>query len=65
MYVLVRKREVPCYKNGKKLYFFKDKLLVWIEKGRKRTKLEIQEEVDTWLNSRKNIYEKAQNNKRK
>ncbi len=30
VYTLVRKRLIPCYKNGKKLYFFEDELLDWI-----------------------------------
>ena len=27
VYTLVRTRKIPCYKNGKKLYFFEDELL--------------------------------------
>ena len=27
IYALVRKRLLPCYKNGKQLYFFEDELL--------------------------------------
>ena len=27
IYTLVRKRKIPCYKNGKKLYFFEDEIL--------------------------------------
>ena len=27
VYTLVRKRLLPCYKNGKHLYFFEDELL--------------------------------------
>ena len=29
IYTLVRKRLLPCYKNGKQLYFFEDELLEW------------------------------------
>ena len=36
---------VPCYKNGKKLYFFEDELLEWISKGRKKTLQEIESEA--------------------
>ncbi|EFL46286.1 DNA binding domain, excisionase family [Prevotella disiens FB035-09AN] len=36
VYTLVRKRLLPCYKNGKHLYFFEDELLAWIEGGKKR-----------------------------
>jgi hypothetical protein len=37
---------LPCYKNGKKLYFFEDELLDWISKGKKKTLLEIESEVE-------------------
>ena len=36
VYTLVRKRLLPCYKNGKHLYFFEDELLAWIEGGKKK-----------------------------
>ena len=45
IYTLVRKRLIPCYKNGKKLYFFEDELLEWISKGRKKTLQEIESEA--------------------
>jgi len=45
VYALVRKRLLPCYKNGKKLYFFEDELLEWISKGKKKTLFEIEAEV--------------------
>ena len=45
IYTLVRKRLLPCCKNGKKLYFFEDELLEWISKGKKKTLLEIESEV--------------------
>jgi excisionase family DNA binding protein len=47
IYALVRKRLLPCYKNGKKLYFFEDELLEWIAKGKKKTLQEIESEVET------------------
>lgn len=47
VYSLVRKRLLPCYKNGKKLYFFEDELLEWISKGKKKTLQEIESEVET------------------
>ena len=30
-----RKGLIPAYKRGKKLYFYEDELLKWIEEGRK------------------------------
>jgi excisionase family DNA binding protein len=47
IYALVRKRLLPCYKNGKKLYFFEDELLEWISKGKKKTLHEIESEVES------------------
>lgn len=37
IYNLVRKGVLPAYKKGKKLYFYEDELLHWIETGRKET----------------------------
>lgn len=46
IYALVRKRLLPCYKNGKKLYFFEDELLEWISTGKKKTIREIELEAE-------------------
>ena len=35
IYTLARKGIIPTYKRGKKLYFYEDELLKWIEEGRK------------------------------
>ena len=35
IYTLARKGLIPAYKRGKKLYFYEDELLQWIESGRK------------------------------
>ena len=35
IYTLARKGLIPTYKRGKKLYFYEDELLQWIESGRK------------------------------
>lgn len=45
IYTLVRQRKIPCYKNGKKLYFFEEELLEWISKGKKKTFQEIESEA--------------------
>jgi len=52
VYALVRKRLLPCYKNGKKLYFFEDELLEWIEKGRKKTIHELTREFQGNVHNR-------------
>jgi excisionase family DNA binding protein len=54
IYALVRKRLLPCYKNGKKLYFFEDELLEWIAKGKKKTLMEIEYEVEANYGNRRN-----------
>ncbi|WP_289058352.1 helix-turn-helix domain-containing protein [uncultured Flavobacterium sp.] len=45
IYALVRQRKIPCYKYGKKLYFFEEELLEWISKGKKKTLQEIESEA--------------------
>ena len=52
VYTLVRKRLLPCYKNGKHLYFFEDELLAWIEHGKKKTITEINEEAKTFISEK-------------
>jgi len=41
VYTLIRKRLLPCYKHGKKLYFYEDELLEWIDKGKRKTECEV------------------------
>ncbi|KIA96013.1 excisionase [Flavobacterium sp. JRM] len=45
IYTLVRQRKIPCYKYGKKLYFFEEELLEWISRGKKKTIQEIESEA--------------------
>lgn len=45
IYSLVRKGVLPAYKKGKKLYFYEDELLQWIETGRKETSQQTYEEM--------------------
>lgn len=44
-YTLVRKGLLPAYKKGKKLYFYEDELLAWIENGRRKTAEQTYEEM--------------------
>ncbi len=37
IYALVRKGVLPAYKQGKKLYFYEDELIEWVENGRRST----------------------------
>ncbi len=50
VYALVRKGLIPCYKRGKKLFFFEDELLEWITKGKKKTVEELKDEVEACIN---------------
>jgi len=45
VYTLVRKKLLPCYKHGKKLYFYEDELLDWIERGKRKTVKELMESI--------------------
>ena len=45
IYTLVRKGLLPAYKKGKKLYFYGDELLTWIENGRRKTSEQTYEEM--------------------
>ena len=46
IYTLARKGLIPAYKKGKKLYFYEDELLQWIESGRKQMQaMSIQEQA--------------------
>lgn len=37
VYALVRRGLIPCYKVGKRLYFYEDELLNWIAGGQRKT----------------------------
>lgn len=45
VYSLVRKQKIPCYKAGKKLYFYKTELLDWITSGKKKCIAETKEDI--------------------
>ena len=45
IYTLARKGLIPSYKRGKKLYFYEDELLKWIEEGRKVTSTKSYDEM--------------------
>ncbi|WP_019131182.1 helix-turn-helix domain-containing protein [Alistipes communis] len=45
IYTLVCKGLLPAYKKGKKLYFYEDELLAWIENGRRKTSEQTYEEM--------------------
>jgi excisionase family DNA binding protein len=49
VYRMVAKRKIIHYKRGKRLYFRKNDLDVWINKGRRKTLDEINEEADQYI----------------
>ena len=53
IYTLARKGLIPAYKRGKKLYFYEDELLQWIESGRKPLQaLNLQEQAADFTSSK-------------
>ncbi len=53
IYGYVQHKQIPVMKKHKKLYFSKLELIDWIKTGRKKTLVEIQEEVDQLLATKK------------
>lgn len=49
LYGLVSRCEIPCMKKGKRLYFSRQELTVWIKSGRKKTVSEIAADADSYL----------------
>jgi excisionase family DNA binding protein len=56
MYGMTMKREIPHYKVGKRIYFRKEELDAWINKGKVKTQQEISEEADEYLTRRGRKY---------
>ncbi|SEH39956.1 helix-turn-helix domain-containing protein [Epilithonimonas hominis] len=53
LYSKVSKRELPCMKQGKRLYFSQTELLNYIKEGKKKTSAEIEAEADAYLSNNK------------
>ena len=53
IYEYVRKGKIPCYKAGRKLYFYEDELLNWIDCNKKKTHKELMEEIHNEMNSKR------------
>ncbi len=52
VYNLVSSGKLPVMKKSKRLYFSRKELLHWIETGRKKTMLEIEEEARSYAANR-------------
>jgi len=46
VYTLARNRLIPSYKRGKKLYFYKDEILEWIESSKRKTVEELTMDIE-------------------
>lgn len=42
-------REIPYYKNGKRLYFKKKEINKWLEHGMRFTKEELTQQAEEWI----------------
>jgi excisionase family DNA binding protein len=57
MYGMTSRRTIPFMKRGKKVYFRKDDLIEWLNKGRRKTVEELTNESIASLKKRKNKYD--------
>ena len=53
LYSKVSRNELPYMKQGKRLYFSSIELMQYIKNGRKKTKAEIEAEVETYLSNKR------------
>jgi len=53
IYSKVCKRELPCMKRGKRLYFSSIELMQYIKEGRKKSNAEIEQEAEAYLSNNK------------
>ena len=53
IYSKVSKRELPCMKRGKRLYFSSTELMDYIKDGRKKSNAEIDKEAESYLSNNK------------
>ena len=51
IYALVRRGLIPCYKVGKRLYFYEDELLAWIASGQRKTVAQTKEEIEAQMSA--------------
>ncbi|UAY55780.1 helix-turn-helix domain-containing protein [Arachidicoccus terrestris] len=53
IYAKVCHREIPFFKQGKRLYFSRRELLEWIQSGKKKTFKELKEEAEGYFKKRR------------
>ena len=49
IYTLVSRKDIPCMKQGKRLYFSKKEINSWVKEGKKNTLKEVVIETDNYL----------------
>jgi len=54
VYGWVHHRLIPCHRRGKKLYFLKSEIDVWLKTGRKKTNAEIEAESREYIAKKRN-----------
>jgi len=54
LYGYVQRNEIPYYKKGNRLRFFKSEVIDWIKQGKQKTLAEIEAEADAYLSNKKN-----------
>lgn len=52
IYTYVSRGTIPCYKTGRRLYFYEDELIAWIENGKRKTHSELMEEIHSEMSSK-------------
>ncbi|MBN1988734.1 MAG: helix-turn-helix domain-containing protein [Bacteroidales bacterium] len=55
LYSKTSKRELPCMKQGKRLYFSQKELVEYLKQGRKKTTGEIEAEAEAYLSNKKRL----------
>lgn len=54
LYGYVQRNEIPHYKRGNRLYFFKTEIIEWLKKSKVKTLDEINLETDNYLKNKSN-----------
>lgn len=53
LYAYVQRNEMPYYKTGNRLRFFRSEIISWIKQGKQKTTKEIELDADAFLSSKK------------
>lgn len=53
IYRLSSKGEIPCYKTGKRLYFFKDEIIAWIRGCKKKSYKDVLADAETYAREKR------------